>query len=594
MKNKKRKIPFNVLRKSALAGLCCITFGFGCVALTGCETKENKAEAKWYSGTTNIESVTEGVDGDYYFDTDDYMLYQKENGSWKLIDSNFGKIETDTGSFLTGATKPASDLGKNNDTYFDYNYKDYYQKINGVWTKIACVATGTSATDAITIASAEEFATLGSASEYTYYQLTANIDLRNLNETFNANKNLATNFVGEINGNGYTITMNDEASFSNVFANISGYFHDFILHFPNIQDKEINFSSSIIGTTKFKNITTTGSITVPSSGSNWSPYVDWIKSADTTFENCTNSLDVVLPTYGSLFVGGYATDGNATLRDEETYPGYSGKGVLLGHVKLNFINCKNTANVEMEWASMLYGNNPRFPQADDITITNCVNEGSILGYKGVGLFCGYSGFLTHVDRYGYEYQDYYFDYGDYDSETGTKQGLLAKVGDNLKNSSTGVTAVIAQKDLLTKKEESNTFVISNVTEGNSYNFKIVAWAVRENEVTHGAESVLVTLSKTYTANSAEDIDTGFEDLKFINKWQYDAKTNKTREVCNTLKVELAGGTETTLYIVTDNNTSERFYYVEVIEDGRVFDQFYENGKTVYEYDSTGVIIARSK
>lgn len=96
-KKDKKKMPFNVLRKGAIAGLLGLTLGFGCLGLAGCSNgQDGKDGAQWYSGTTNVEFVTDGVNGDFYIDTDDYILYQKVNGQWTPIMYDFGKPATAT------------------------------------------------------------------------------------------------------------------------------------------------------------------------------------------------------------------------------------------------------------------------------------------------------------------------------------------------------------------------------------------------------------------------------------------------------------------------------------------------------------------
>ena len=97
----KKKVPFNVLRKGAIAGLLGFTIGFGCLGLAGCSNGTNGKDganglngSQWYSG---IETpTTQGVNGDFYLDTDDYILYQKTNGEWTVLMRDFGKPATAT------------------------------------------------------------------------------------------------------------------------------------------------------------------------------------------------------------------------------------------------------------------------------------------------------------------------------------------------------------------------------------------------------------------------------------------------------------------------------------------------------------------
>ncbi len=58
----------------------------------GANGKDGVDGSVWFRGTANIETVTDGKTGDFYVDTDDYKVYQKNaDGSWTLIMENFGK-----------------------------------------------------------------------------------------------------------------------------------------------------------------------------------------------------------------------------------------------------------------------------------------------------------------------------------------------------------------------------------------------------------------------------------------------------------------------------------------------------------------------
>lgn len=106
----KKKVSFNVLRKGAIAGLLGLTIGFGCLGFAGCSNSQDGKNGKWYSG---IETpTTQGVNGDYYYDTDDYLLYQKTNGQWDIIVRDFGK---------SGGDAIAPTVTINNDGYWVIN-----------------------------------------------------------------------------------------------------------------------------------------------------------------------------------------------------------------------------------------------------------------------------------------------------------------------------------------------------------------------------------------------------------------------------------------------------------------------------------------
>ncbi len=94
--NKNIKKPLNVLRKSmvglALAGIMAVSP----FALAGCGSKgdpgaNGKNGAMWYTGE-DAPSALQGVEGDFYIDTNDYILYQKNaDGVWTVVMENFGR-----------------------------------------------------------------------------------------------------------------------------------------------------------------------------------------------------------------------------------------------------------------------------------------------------------------------------------------------------------------------------------------------------------------------------------------------------------------------------------------------------------------------
>ena len=94
-KNKKcNKICFSAIKKFFAVGLMCFVIAFGCLGLVGCSDGKDGSNGKdgsqWFSGT-EIPSNSMGVDGDFYLDTDDYILYQKTSGVWAVRMTNFGR-----------------------------------------------------------------------------------------------------------------------------------------------------------------------------------------------------------------------------------------------------------------------------------------------------------------------------------------------------------------------------------------------------------------------------------------------------------------------------------------------------------------------
>ena len=51
---------------------------------------DGKDGTAWLTGTA-VPSNTAGNDGDFYFDTDSFVLYQKKDGQWAVLQNNFGK-----------------------------------------------------------------------------------------------------------------------------------------------------------------------------------------------------------------------------------------------------------------------------------------------------------------------------------------------------------------------------------------------------------------------------------------------------------------------------------------------------------------------
>lgn len=422
---------------------------------------------------------------------------------------------------------------------------------------------------------------ISSQKSYTAIKLTQNLDLTSLNSQFLNNTSsymLFSSFKGELDGNGKTITMNSEArgNYSSIFKNIEGYFHDFTLYFPNIDNKEINFANTTTGDTIFENITTTGSITI-TGGNNWSPYVNHY-TGSITFKNCTNELSVVNEnSYGSLFVGGYclgAPEGK-TASDAGIVP----------DAKATFINCKNTASVRMKNVGFLWGNSFHLPKLENITIQNCVNEGQIIGDMHAGLFVG-----MRNDEDEKAYMRPYFDFGDYALDGGTQEGLFQIVGDDLRNDNGGICKTLERKTILKFDESDNKFKFINVTAGHTYRISFIFNDTEFDSEGNKIAGYGVSVTKDFTATSTSTIDTGFYNYDFIFDYEYKALSNPTKTEVTDWNIT-ASAHPYEAYIVEAGG--KYYYYVDVTDIDNIKKLDSQTGYitiSAFEYDENGDIV----
>ena len=132
--------------------------------LTGCSVQGEKGEQGiagkdglngtiWYSGTEYLES--QGVVGDFFYDTDDFNIYIKTDKGWNLVsnikgeDGSVGKDGLQgqqgepgkDGSTWYSGTKILAELneipfGNNGDFYLNTTTYDIFKKDNDIWVKI--------------------------------------------------------------------------------------------------------------------------------------------------------------------------------------------------------------------------------------------------------------------------------------------------------------------------------------------------------------------------------------------------------------------------------------------------------------------------
>ena len=165
-KDKNKKVPFNVFKKGFVGALLGATILAGGVGLAGCgqagpqgpQGETGPAGTVWRAGTSYTEFADAKV-GDFFIDTDDYILYQKTETEWVVVMENYGKPGEDgedgkpgqpgedgkpgedgengadgvswiTGTAITGTDSEISatiDGAKVGDLYFNYETCDIYQ-----------------------------------------------------------------------------------------------------------------------------------------------------------------------------------------------------------------------------------------------------------------------------------------------------------------------------------------------------------------------------------------------------------------------------------------------------------------------------------
>ena len=87
MNKNKNKTLLKIIKKSVMSLTIAVmmtlsTFITGCASSPG---RDGKNGSIWYSGLNVAEYVNDGVDGDFFFDSDDKILYQKVSGEWVQI-----------------------------------------------------------------------------------------------------------------------------------------------------------------------------------------------------------------------------------------------------------------------------------------------------------------------------------------------------------------------------------------------------------------------------------------------------------------------------------------------------------------------------
>lgn len=379
---------------------------------------------------------------------------------------------------------------------------------------------------------------------YTYYQLARDIDLNDLQNAFTTSSFLIVDFFGSIDGNGHTITMPNNAyeGWAVLFDCFSGELRNVTLKFNNVEN-ETNFCYIANGETTFENVVTEGTINVPYNTTNYSPLVNLAKD-DVAFVNCTNKLNILgLANYGSAFLGGYVNNSN---------------------VEVSFINCSNEGKILMNNASMLYGNS-YIIYADNITIENCVNNGSIVGITSSGLFCGLKNSKNEEAR------------AILNSSEELSNGELGTVV--TKGALTNVTAQLdANKNVVisnSDQEKTYTYMITvstyyNLYQGNtSYGTSLVGFTL-ETEQEGTTDIVKYSFIDKATLETAGDVELVLvEGVTYKGNSGYDAK----------LYTVTIDGT-TYYYMQVDSNDGLTYSFGSGYSTPTIYVYIYEDGEAV--------------
>lgn len=149
-KNENQVSPLSS-KKSILSIIICLIIWSVALLFCGCMADGNDGKdgkdgqngqngTQFYSGKTDISLINLGVDGDYYYDTDDYILYQKHQGIWKDVVVDFGKKGStptivDGYWFIDGVPTGVKAVGDDGDTQ-EITIEDNCWCIDGVNTGV--------------------------------------------------------------------------------------------------------------------------------------------------------------------------------------------------------------------------------------------------------------------------------------------------------------------------------------------------------------------------------------------------------------------------------------------------------------------------
>ncbi|MBE7074142.1 MAG: hypothetical protein E7379_03530 [Clostridiales bacterium] len=391
-------------------------------------------------------------------------------------------------------------------------------------------------------------------------------------------------FNGVLDGNGKTITMPSVGKYKDgayvsgdaenyIFYDFNGVVKNLTLFFGNIENHFITFARTSSLGIRFENVTTDGSITLASQNTvgNYSPMIrELALRTENAFINCTSSCDISGVSYGSAFLGGYIRKSKTDVIDINGNKIGKSKG-FVDSVKVSFINCVNDATLLMRDASMLWGNGSGMALPKNITVSGCVNNGTILGDNQAKLFCALEN----------DYSSTILDYHKID---------LPALNNAIEKTFTGTgVCAVNQLEGMSLTEDENGELSLAAPEGN-YTFKMTI-------------DVLLFLAPGNTISFKVIIDVTPGELtyghyRFVDKLCIDTMTGETMtEITGKAGVESPQNAK--LYLVEYNGA--KYYYMEPA-DADTVDYYFGNrdlpdtcSRAIYvvAFDSQGNTVGHS-
>ena len=209
------------------------------------------------------------------------------------------------------------------------------------------------------------------AGKYYYFSVTNSLDFSNIEIGI-------PRFRGEINFNKKTLTGISNTNLKNNFRTfIDDIIEGKIMNLEYKPEAPIPFAYTSGWTkgvssvrdkwiTSFENVNVYG--TFRNVSNNISLYIIQAFGGALEFHNCVNYTNIIGESYNGVFLGGYPDTEQTT--------------------RLVFDNCSYEGTMIVKNAGFLVGNSAGY--ADEVIVTNCHNNGQVIGLEECGVYCGLS------------------------------------------------------------------------------------------------------------------------------------------------------------------------------------------------------------